>query len=398
VFDLVGVGLDGKEAVLKENLPQNAFSLTDIDAKKYPFVRFRLQLSNNDLSVPLPVQLRQWRVNFTPVAEGSASSNAPNAIERQEGEPLSVNVAFKNIANVAFGDSILVRQTLFGSTGRPQVSERKIKPLAPNEETAYAINIPTVGQVGDNRLLVQFNPRQQPEQNYDNNVVNVPFAVLPDRLPPVLEVTFDGQRIKDGDVVSASPLILVHLKDENRYLFKRDTTGIELFLQSPNQTVFRRISLNSSIVRFIPADDQNLTRLQYRPVLPDGLYTLRVQGADARGNRTGAYQISFRVLNAQRLLGVSAAPNPFRDLLRVGFVVSGREAPTEARITLTDAAGRLITTATLPPRVGANEWLWQVPAHLPAGTYFYRVEVLQNNQPLPLGEDVKSTGKVVLLR
>lgn len=397
-FDIIGVGLDGKESLLTENIAPNALSLSHIDAQKYPFLRWRLRLSNNDLTVSLPAQLQHWGVNFSSVAEGSASTNLNGLIERQEGEPLTVNVAFKNIAPVSFGDSILVRQTLVGAIGRPQVTERKIKRLGPNEENTYSITLPTVGQVGDNRLIINFNPRHQPEQNYTNNIVNVPFSVIADRLPPVLEVSFDGQRIKDGDVVSATPLILIHLKDENRFLFKRDTAGIELFLQSPNQSVFRRIAFSNNAVRFFAANNQNLTRIEYRPTLPDGIYTLRVQGTDASGNRTGVYQISFRVINEQRLFSVVTAPNPFRELLKISYVVTGREAPTETRITLTDMTGRVVTMAQVPPRVGVNEWFWPVPSHLPAGAYLYRVEVFNNGQPLPLEEGTTTSGKVLLVK
>ena len=397
--DVIGIELSGKETTLLENQSLGKIDLRTIEASRYPFLRLRLKLDNPEVTIPDPVQLRNWLVTYIPVAEGSANSNLNGLIERQEGELLTVNVAFKNISNAAFRDSVIVQQTIFGANGLPQITERILPRLVPNQEAAYSISIPTVGRGGDNRLLVNFNPRRQPEQNYANNIINLPFTVVPDRLAPVLDVVFDGQRIKDGEIVSANPVIFVQLKDENRFLFKKDTIGIDLFLQRPNQTNFQRISFTNSLVKFTPADNQNMVKIEYRPnTLPDGTYTLRVQGADATNNRTGVYQITFRVVNEQRIVSVEANPNPFNDFLRLAFTISGKEAPSEAMIVISDMTGRVVKSVTLLPRVGVNEWIWINTAGLSAGTYLYRINVKKNGQELTVEEGVKTKGKVVLVK
>ncbi|WP_428666393.1 C25 family cysteine peptidase [Runella sp.] len=397
---LLGVDLNGKETPLLTNQSANKpVDLKSIDAIRYPFLRLQLHLTNPDVTATTPAQLRNWLVTYTPVAEGSATSNLSGVIERQEGEQLTVNVAFKNVSTVAFRDSVVVQQTVFSPNGQPQITERKLGKLAPNQESSFSVTLPTLGRSGDNRLLVNFNPRRQPEQNYTNNIVNLPFTVVPDRFAPVLDVVFDNQRIKDGEVVSANPVILVQLKDENKILFKRDTVGISLFLQRPNQSTFQRIAFTNPLLKFTPADNQNVVRIEYRPgTLPDGVYTLQVQGADATNNRTGIYKITFRVINEQRILAVEANPNPFQDILRFVFTVSGTEAPTEASIVVTDLAGRIVKEVNLVPRVGVNEWVWSPTAGLAMGTYVYRITVKKNGQALSVGEGVKTTGKLVLIR
>ncbi|MCP1383835.1 putative type IX secretion system sortase PorU2 [Runella salmonicolor] len=397
---VLGVDLNGKETPLLVNQSANkSLDLKTIDARRYPFLRLRLRLTNPEVNITTPAQLRHWLVTYTPVAEGSATSNLSGVIERQEGEILTVNVAFKNVSNVAFQDSVVVQQTIFGPSGTPQITEKKLAKLAPNQETSFTVSLPTLGRGGDNRLLVNFNPRRQPEQSYANNVVNLPYTVIADRLAPVLDVAFDDQRIKDGEVISANPLIVVQLKDENKFLFKRDTVGIDLSLQRPGQSTFQRISFTNPALRFTPADNQNVVRIEYRPgTLPDGLYTLQVQGADATNNRTDLYQITFRVINEQRIISVEANPNPFQDFLRFAFTISGKEAPTEATIVVADIAGRIVKEVSLTPRVGANEWIWNTTAGLAMGTYVYRVTVKKDGKELTLGEGVKTTGKLVLLR
>lgn len=399
-LNVIGVDLHGKETPLLVNQSANkSLDLKTIDANRYPFLRLQLRLTNPDVGIALPAQLHQWLVTYTPVAEGSATSNLNGIIERQEGETLTVNVAFKNVSTVAFRDSVIVQQTVFGPNGTPQISERKLAKLAPNQESSFTVTLPTLGRGGDNRLLVNFNPRRQPEQSYTNNVINLPFTVIPDRLAPVLDVVFDDQRIRDGEVVSANPVIVMQLKDENKILFKRDTVGINVLLKRPNQSTFQRIGFTNPLLKFIPADNQNTVRIEYRPgTLPDGLYTLQVQGADATGNRTGIYQITFRVINEQRIVSIEASPNPFQDFLRFTFTVSGKEAPTEATIVVADLAGQIVKEMSFMPRVGANEWVWTGTAGLATGTYLYRITVKKDGQEIPLGEGVKTSGKLILMR
>ena len=394
---ILGLDLQGKETILLANQTTPNINLQNIDAKKYPFLRLQLNLNNNDLNAIHPAQLKNWLVSFTPVAEGVATSDLSAPLEKQEGETLTVDLSFKNISNVAFGDSVLVRTSLFKPNSAVQNSERRYKPLKTNEIITIKETISTLGNAGENRLLVQFNPRRQPEQTYANNAINLPFTVLPDRLPPTMDVVFDGLKIRNEAIVSANPTILVQLRDENKFLFKRDTLGLDLFLQRPNQG-FKRVSFsNNNGLTFQPADFQNAYQIEYRPgTLPDGIYRLRAQGSDASQNRTGVYEIVFRVLNEQKLLAFAAYPNPFRDVLRFSFVVSGSNAPDDAQIIINDANGKLIKVLAAPLRVGLNEWTWHEAAALPVGTYLYRLVIRKNGQDVPVNEDVFTSGKVVL--
>ena len=45
-----------------------------------------------------------------------------------------------------------------------------------------------------------------------------------DKVNPLLDVTFDGRHILDGDLVSAKPDILISLKDESKFLALNDTS------------------------------------------------------------------------------------------------------------------------------------------------------------------------------
>jgi Peptidase family C25 len=397
-LDIIGVNLNNQETVLLTNQLANQFNLSQIDAVKFPFLKLVLKLNNPSVNDQLPAQLKNWLITYTPVAEGSANANLLGGFEKQEGENFTVNVSFKNLSKYAFRDSVLAQGTLYLPNGQIVKNNFKLGKLQSNQEATFNLPVQTLGRAGDNRLVVNFNPRLQPEQTYSNNVVNLPFTVVPDRTPPTMDVTFDDQQIRNGDIVSANPTILIALRDENRFLFKQDTTAIDLFLQQSNQAL-KRISLKNSSIKITPANAQNLYLIEYKPgLLPDGVYTLRVQGADASNNRTGVYSISFTVVNESMVQTFKVFPNPSSDVLHFEFGISGSTAPDEAQIVLTDLTGRTVATFSRRPRVGTNDWLWPDSSALANGEYIYRLTVRKNGQDLPLSNGMKASGKVVLVR
>ena len=52
---------------------------------------------------------------------------------------------------------------------------------------------------------------------------------------PILDVTFDGVHVLDGDIVSAKPHIMVRLHDENKFMALNDTSSFTFFLKTPSQ-------------------------------------------------------------------------------------------------------------------------------------------------------------------
>jgi len=63
-------------------------------------------------------------------------------------------------------------------------------------------------------MLKQNPDNDQPEQYHFNNIGITNFKVIGDNVNPLLDVTFDGLHILDGDLVSAKPDIEIMLKDE----------------------------------------------------------------------------------------------------------------------------------------------------------------------------------------
>ncbi|MES2730683.1 MAG: C25 family cysteine peptidase [Bacteroidota bacterium] len=422
-LEVIGISSQGAETVLESNVATDNFSLAGVDAKQYPYLKLRLR--TEDLSGLTPPQLSRWQVIYKGVPEGLVnpafvSKTEYTIADHQEGENFQINFAYQNISPRSFEDSLTFRYTLLNKTTRQQtVKEWKVKKLAPGDSVKVTLPIQTVGKAGDNLLTAFFNPRVLPEEYYENNVQEVSFRIKKDRVNPVLDVAFDGTHIMNGDIVSPSPLISVSLKDENKYLIRKDTVGLDLFLKKPGtSSTFEKISFSSPEVKYFPAQSgKNDFRLEYHPrSMSDGMYSLRVQGSDLSGNVSGVepYQVDFEVVNESKITHFYPYPNPFSTKTRFVFTLTGADIPDQIKIQVMTVAGRVVREITQnelgPIRIGNNisEYAWdgtdEFGDKLANGVYLYRVIVRSNGQEIERRTTAadkafnKEFGKMYILR
>jgi flagellar hook assembly protein FlgD len=272
-----------------------------------------------------------------------------------------------------------------------------------------------------NGSLVQTD---QPEQQHFNNVLQITFFVTGDKVNPILDVTFDGRRILNGDIVSPSSEVLITLKDENPYLIMddiSDTTRFGIYVTDPDgvQTRIPFVDANgNNILQWIPADAQHKRFKIIYPALfeKDGKYTLMVQGSDRSGNLSGdlEYKITFEVIHESMITHLMNYPNPFSTSTRFVFTVTGNEVPDEILIQIMTVSGRVVREITENElgalHIGRNisEYAWdgtdEFGDRLANGVYLYRVQSQLNGESikhLETGADKyfeKNFGKMFLMR
>ena len=360
--------------------------------------------------------LAPWSTASFTYAPASASTELPEGqlqrtlsnpvpISVEQGAVVQVPVAFTNLSPFAFGvDSLVVRQTIYAAgLSNPQTSQWQIPAPAPSDTIRFTTRIATEKLPGLNRLVLTVNPLLQPEYSYLNNTLDIPLFVQPDTFGPLLEVAFDGARITDGAVVSATPLIDILVADENRSLIRHDTTGLDLYLRQPGKNApFERLSWQKASIQAMGADSAFHLRY-FSPFLPEGTYHLLATARDAVGNRAIPYQVSFRVVAESALTGLQVYPNPFHTQTLFAFTLTGSQAPDGVTISLTDLSGQVVRHLALLPRIGLNEWGWNGRSDagvlLPAGVYTYKL-TMANPAAWPVATNLTGqlSGRLLLTR
>jgi hypothetical protein len=300
----------------------------------------------------------------------------------------------------------------------------RIEPIASNKKVIGEFNLETKGLSNIQSVLVEINPdNDQKEQVHVNNFISSNFFVEQDSRNPILDVTFDGMHIMDGDLVSPEPTVVVNLRDENKYLELADTALFKLSIQYPGETESRKISFDSETIVFYPAvlneeGDKNEARIEYTPVLEvDGVYSLIVEARDATGNESGdlRYMIRFEVVNKNTISNILNYPNPFSTSTRFVYTLTGNEPPTFFKIQIMTVSGRIVREITqdeiglLHTGTHTTEYAWdgtdEFGDRLANGIYLYRVTAQKNDgtefEQIQTGADTflkKGFGKMVLIR
>lgn len=421
-FDIVGVASNGTETVLYEDIAFDEADLSGIDPQQYPFLRFYVIMKDESLATP--PQLKHWLVTFQGVPEGVVSlQNDQNTnIELQEGEPFEAKFRFTNISEYDFQAPLSVSYTLYNQNTREEVQGTvQIAAVAAGQFVDFSLPVETTGKIGLNDLEVFVNNGGELEQYFNNNVIRLEsfFNVVRDRTNPAIDVTFDGVNILDGDIVSPTPLIALELRDNNPYLLKTDTLGVEIKMgPACDGCEMNRINFSNPNVTFTPASENSNYRVQFQPNgLEDGVYTLQVEATDASGNQSGIgpYTITFEVINESTITNFYPYPNPFSTSTRFVFTLTGTEIPDQVTIQIMTVTGRVVREITHdelgPIRIGNNitDYAWdgrdEFGDKLANGTYLYRVKLKANGQTLGAratagdkGFNKQGFGKLVILR
>lgn len=403
--DVIGVNNTGTETLLYtlDNTQQD-FDVSSVDPKVYPFMRMRMR--NADSVTFVPYQLRYWNVLYSPVPEGMLAPNlsftgAKDTLEI--GDIYHFAVPFKNISKVKFEDSVAVKLNV---TNRNNVTKTifvpKQKDIQPNDTALVRVSIDTKDFPGENIVYLDMNPdNAQPEQYHFNNFLFRNVYVKPDYTNPLLDVTFDGVRIINRDIVSAKPHIQIKLKDEAKFMLLNDTTIGSVTVRYPDNTI-REYHFDNDTLRFTPATSgaNNTATIDFTPAFTStnssegDEYELVIKAKDKSGNRAGTleYRIAFRVITKSMISNLLNYPNPFSTSTAFVFTLTGSEIPTNIKIQILTITGKIVREITKdelgPIHIGRNitEFKWngtdQYGQKLGNGVYLYRVVTTMNGKAM----------------
>ncbi len=398
------------------------FSLNDsilnlnsiVDATLYPFIQ--LGAFYEDSVNTTPAQIDRWHVLYTPLPEAAIDGSTaytwlPATDTLNEGQTVQFAVDIKNIYTIPM-DSLLISYWVQDNNQvKHPIAYARQDSLLVNEVFRDTITFSTQGLAGINSLWMEVNPyvngsvyvTDQPEQQHFNNLLQIPFFVNGDVINPILDVTFDGRHILNGDIISPESQILISLKDENPYLIMddiSDTTLFGIYVTDPDGIQTRIPFMDASgntVMQWIPAESQSKRFKILYPALftKNGKYTLFVQGSDESGNLSGdlEYRITFEVIHESMISYMMNYPNPFSTSTRFVFTLTGSEVPDEMIIQIMTVSGKVVREITEDQigtiQIGRNisEYAWdgtdEYGDPLANGVYLYTVKTQIN------GEDIK---------
>lgn len=412
---------------------QKTVDISSVNASIYRYLQMHMR--NGDSAHHTPYQLDYWRLTYDPVPEGGV---APNVLFSMKdtvdvGEPLTLKLAFKNISDGTFQDSMKLKLTIYdrNNTARIIPVAKQKSPKNNGDVMNIQLDVDTKQLAGANTLYLDINPdNDQPEEYHFNNFIFKNFYVRGDTLNPLMDVTFDNVRILNGDIVSAKPNILINLKDEAKWMLLTDpsVTTVQVKYPTANGTlssnsVVRTFSFASDTLKFNPASgSNNAASIEFKPYFTqDGDYELIVTGKDMSNNNAGApgvsYHVRFQVINKAMISNMLNYPNPFTTSTAFVFTLTGSEVPQNIRVQIMTVTGKIVREITKnelgPLHIGRNitEFKWdgtdQYGQKLANGVYLYRVITNLNGNRLEKYRDRqddtdqyfnKGYGKMYLMR
>jgi len=407
-IDIIGVQNSGIETVLVSTTQQNNF-INSINAQTYPFIKLRYRAKDNTWRTP--GQLDYWRVLYKKAPEAAINPAAHFVFTDSIGLGNNINleIGLESVTEVDM-DSILTRYTIRDAQFNNYDYFIRYNPLPGLDTMVLKFNSAINGSSfqGLNKITIEANPNNdQIEQFHFNNFAELNFKTIGDNINPLLDVTFDGQHIFNGDIVSAKPNILITLKDENQYLALNDTSLINVYLRYPNDNTPRRLNFDDVMMKFYPADSSTLykankAQIELKPTFVlDGKYELMVKDRDRSGNNSSNesrfenntfydYKTTFEVITKPMITNVLNYPNPFTTSTKFIFTITGSEVPDYMSIQIMTIKGTVVKEIMKeelgPLRVGRNitEYTWngrdEYGDLLANGVYFYRVVTRLNDK------------------
>ncbi|MBK8563682.1 MAG: hypothetical protein IPN76_10155 [Saprospiraceae bacterium] len=381
------------DSVIIGGLAPGEHDLSGLNAQTFPYLKLRF--NSEDSLDRTSAQLDHWRIIFKGLPDFALNPSSGFVFlsdSLQQGEQFRFKCLVENLSDFEGADSLWVKYSLKSESNNENVIIEKERPMAAHDTLTTELNLADAEFSGRYVFMVELNPAdKQLETTRVNNVLTSTVEFKGDQRNPLLDVTFDGIRILDGDLVSARPKILISLKDENPFLPLNDTSLFRLSLLYPDSIEpIRRVYFNDPNLRFHPAlsTNENKATIELSPSFAlDGDHELIVQAKDISGNLSGQfdYKIGFKIITKSSVSNFLNYPNPFTTSTRFVYTMTGTEPPARYKIQIMTTSGRVVREITQdelgPLRVGTHQtdFAWdgtdEFGDRLAKGVYLYRMSV-----------------------
>jgi hypothetical protein len=405
-YNVSAINRSGALVPLYSNLSGNSFvNLDTINSFTYPDIRLTASLSIDTLSGLESPEFRSMFFKYTPpceiIPDNYSFIKSDSVVD--EGEEVTLSVKNYNIGFVP-AQAIIYKWTANAPGGLVVLKADTIyTPLEPDSSRTSSVTFSTTGLKDPNvtidTLDINFEVTLLNNQNdyYPfNNFAFTNIVILGDSTGPSIEVTYDGNKIIQGDLIPAKPEILFKFFDDSPITYDISDTA-NIFIKLDGKRIYYNLGgqLNPEIT-FTASNAGNLkTTVTYKPVLPEGNHILQYIGGDRDGNKD-TVRNDVNVSNAFQVRDLYNYPNPMMGETYFTFNMLSSEAPQSCMIKIYTVAGRLVKDISAPAKVGFNQIYWDGRDNdgetMANGIYLYKL-ILED-----AGKTETSIQKLAILR
>lgn len=334
---ILGVKNDGSiDSINTLTLQNNTADISFVNSKLYPKIKIKSQLhSNQDGISPT---LSSIGVDYKGLAELGTNYQVVSTDKDTvlEGDYINLKFWLFNVGE-ANADSFKVKVNVNAPSLNSVLLDTLIFSLTPDTKKMFNVRYHASNAVNPINFVISIDQENKVKEYYkDNNFFTKSFFIQKDLIAPTLNITFDNNKILDGDFVSSNPDIRIELSDESP-LPINDTTAANIWLN--DKRVY--YAFNQQLTYSINPNNPKFV-VNYKPILDDGEYTLRVAAKDQSGNSADSVSgvVNFAVSSQVDMLNVYNYPNPFSESTYFTFRLA--QLPDEIKIKIFTIAGRLI--------------------------------------------------------
>jgi len=405
-FDVNGINVFGTSVPLYSNISSNGFTTLDtVNSFLFPDLRLRANIQIDTLTGLVSPEFRSFYFKYTPPAEiipDNYSFIRSDSVVN-EGAEVSINVKNYNIGYVP-AQTVVYKWLAAAYNGLITLRTDTITaPLMPDSSYISSVTFNTQGlknpQTRLDTIDISFEVSMLNNQNdyYPfNNFAFTKIVIAGDSTGPAIDITYDGIKILDGDIIRAKPEILFRFYDDSKLTYSIDDTA-GIYIKLDGKRIYYTIGgqLNPEIT-FTPVNDGSLkTSVLYKPELSAGSHLFEYWGKDKDGNKDSTHGNAY-VSYDFAVRNLFNYPNPMQGNTYFTFDLFAPDSPGSCVIKIYTVAGRLIKEVKSPAHVGFNQIYWDGMDNdgetIANGIYLYKL-ILEGN-----GKTETSIQKLAVLK
>ena len=396
-YDVFGIDRDNVSNILYSDITSNTFnSLDTVNSYLFPNLRFDAKMEIDSLlGLNSPVFISN-NIKYNPPAELLPDINSFTGTDTvvQEGDSVRFSINYYNVgfidapvqinkwyANISGKEKVFAIDTVSANLGIDSVANSRVSFSTAGLRDSK-LEYDTITLFFETALAGNKN-----ELFSYNNTAITRFVVQGDTVQPVMNITYDGIAIKNGDYIQANPKIKLEFLDDSRMIIN-DTTNIKIYNYENNRYNYVPYYINgvkNPIIDISFPDNSFLqATVYYTPSLLPGDHKFRYVALDNSGNFADSILNVVLVDSKLRINDIANYPNPMQTQTNFMFMLSGQSNPASCIVKIYTVAGRLIKEINANANIGYNSISWDGKDndgdYIANGVYLYKFVIQGDSQ------------------